>query len=62
MIYIGKIKETCIKTDSLNEGKSLLKNGSPVTFLTEKTDDDYSLFFFINRIKGKVIIIGPSAG
>ena len=56
MIYIGKIKETCIKTDSLNEGKSLLKNGSPVTFLIEKTNDDYSLFFFINRIKGKVII------
>ena len=56
MIYIEKIKGTCIKTDSLNEGKSLSKNGSPVTFLIEKTDDDYSLFFFINRIKGKVII------
>ena len=57
MIYIEKIKGTCIKTDSLNEGKSLSKNGSPVTFLIEKTDDDYSLFFFINRIKDKVILI-----
>ena len=56
MIYIGKIKGTCIKTDSLNEGKSLSKNGSPVTFLIEKTDDDYSLFFLVNRIKGKKII------
>ena len=56
MIYIEKIKGTCIKTDSLNEGKALSKNGSPVTFLIEKTDDDYSLFFFINRIKDKVII------
>ena len=51
MIYIGKIKETCIKTDSLNEGKSLLKNGSPVTFLIEKTDDDYSLFFLYQSYK-----------
>ena len=49
-------KGTCIKTDSLNEGKSLSKNGSPVTFLIEKSDYDYSLLFFINRIKGKVII------
>ena len=49
-------KGTCIKTGSLNEGKSLSKNGSPVTFLIEKTNDDYSLFFFIKRIKGKVII------
>ena len=40
----------------LNEGKSLSKNGSPVTFLIEKSDYDYSLLFFINRIKGKVII------
>ena len=56
MIYIEKIKGTCIKTDSLNEGKSLSKNGSPVTFLIEKSDYDYSLLFFINRIKGKVII------
>lgn len=51
-----KLKRNLYKTDSLNEGKSLSKNGSPVTFLIEKTDDDYSLFFFINRIKGKVII------
>ena len=50
------LKGTCIKTDSLNEGKSLSKNGSPVTFLIEKSDYDYSLLFFINRIKGKVII------
>ena len=56
MIYIEKIKGTCIKTDSLNEGKSLSNNGSPVTFLIEKTDDDYSLFSFVNRIKDKVII------
>ena len=56
MIYIGKIKGTCIKTDSLNEGKSLSKNGRPVTFLIEKTDDDYSLFSFVNLIKDKVII------
>ena len=49
-------KGTCIKTDSLNEGKSLSKNGSPVTFLIEKSDYVYSLLFFINRIKGKVII------
>ena len=56
MIYIGKIKGTCIKTDSLNEGKSLSKNGSPVAFLIEKTDYEYSLLFFINRIKGKIMI------
>ena len=37
----------------LNERKSLSKNGSPVTFLIEKSDYDYSLFFFIYRIKGK---------
>ena len=51
MIYIEKIKGTCIKTDSLNEGKSLSKNGSPVTFLIEKTDDDYSLFSFVIMAK-----------
>lgn len=49
-------KGTCIKTGSLNEGKSLSKNGSPVTFLIEKSDYDYSLLFFINYIKGKIII------
>ena len=50
------LKRNLHKTDSLNKWKTLSKNGSPVTFLIEKTDDDYSLFFFINRIKGKVII------
>ena len=56
--YVGDnaIKRNLYKTDSLNEGKSLPKNGSPVTFLIEKTDYDYRLLFFINRIKGKVII------
>ena len=49
-------KGTCIQTDSLHEGKSLSKNGRPVTFLIKKTDDDYCLLFFINRIKGKVMI------
>ena len=49
-------KRNLHKTDSLNEGKSLSKNGSPVAFLIEKTDDDYRLFSFINRIKGKIII------
>lgn len=44
------------KTDYLNEGKSLSKNGSPVAFLIKKADYDYSLFFFINCIKGKVLI------
>ena len=56
MIYIGKIKGTCIKTDSLNEGKSLSKNGSPVAFLIKKADYDYTLSFFINCIKGKIVI------
>ena len=45
-----------METDSLDEGESLSKNGSPVAFFIEKTDDDYHLFFFINRIKGKVMI------
>ena len=42
---------TCIKTDSLNEGKSLSKNGSPVTFLIEKSDYDYSLLFLHQSYK-----------
>ena len=41
---------------NLNKRKSLSKNGSPVTFLIKKTDYNYHLLFFINRIKGKVII------
>ena len=45
-----------MKTDSLNEGKSLSKNGSPVAFLIEKTDDNDCLVFLINDIKGKVMI------
>ena len=44
------LKMNLHKTDFLNEGKSLSKNGSPVTFLIEKTDDDYSLFSFVWRI------------
>lgn len=50
-----KVKESA-KTDSLNQGKSLPKNGTPVAFLVEKTDYSNSLLFFINSIKGKVII------
>ena len=53
---VNALKRNLHKTDSLNKWKTLSKNGSPVTFLIEKTDDDYSLFFFINRIKDKVII------
>ena len=52
---LKKVKESA-KTDSLNYGKSLSKNGSPVTFLVEKTDYNNGLLFFINSIKGKVII------
>lgn len=48
--------ENLVTAVMINEGENLSKNGSPVTFLIEKTNDDYSLFFFINRIKGKVII------
>lgn len=50
-----KVKES-EKTDSLNQGKFLSKNGTPVTFLIEKTDYNNGLRFFINSIKGKVII------
>ncbi len=49
-------KKESAKTDSLNQGKSLSKNGTPVTFLIEKTDYNNGLLFFINSIKGKVII------
>lgn len=52
---VKKIKESA-KTDSLNYGKSLSKNGIPVAFLVEKTDYNNGLLFFINSIKGKVII------
>ena len=34
----------------------ITKNGTPVTFLIEKTDYNSGLLFFINSIKGKVII------
>jgi len=34
---LKKVKESA-KTDSLNRGKSLSKNGIPVAFLVEKTD------------------------
>ena len=50
-----KVKKSA-KTDSLNQGKSLSKNGTPVTFLVEKTDYSNGLLFFINNIKGKAII------
>ena len=50
-----KAKES-VKTDSLNHGKSLSKNGTPVAFLVKKTDYSNGLLFFINSIKGKVII------
>ena len=50
------IEKDSAKTDSLNQGKSLSKNGTPVTFLIEKTDYNSGLLFFINSIKGKVII------
>ena len=40
----------------LNERKALSKNRNPVAFLIEKTDDDHHLFFFIDRIKGKIVI------
>ena len=50
-----KVKESA-KTDSLNYGKSLSKNRTPVTFLIEKTDYYNGLLFFINSIKGKVIV------
>ena len=50
-----KVKES-VKTDSLNQGKFLSKNGTPVAFLVEKTDYSNGLLFFINSIKGKVII------
>ena len=50
-----KTKESA-KTDSLNQGKSLSKNGIPVSFLVEKTDYNNGLLFFINSIKGKVNI------
>ena len=50
------IEKESAKTDSLNQGKSLSKNGTPVTFLIEKTDYNNGLLFFINSIKGKVII------
>ena len=50
-----KVKES-VKTDSLNQGKSLSKNGIPVAFLVEKTDYNNGLLFFIYSIKGKVII------
>ena len=52
---VKKTKESA-KTDSLNQGKSLSKNGIPVSFLVEKTDYNNGLLFFINSIKGKVII------
>ena len=52
---VKKIKESA-KTDSLNYGKSLSKNRTPVTFLVEKTDYNNGLLFFINSIKGNVII------
>ena len=44
------LKRNLHKTDSLNNWKTLSKTGSPVTFLIEKTDDDYSLFSFVLRI------------
>ena len=50
------IEKESAKTDSLNQGKSLSKNGTPVTFLIEKTDYNNGLLFFINSIKGEVII------
>ena len=50
------IEKESAKTDSLNQGKSLSKNGTPVTFWIEKTDYNNGLLFFINSIKGKVII------
>ena len=50
-----KVKKS-VKTDSLNHGKSLPKNGIPVAFLVEKTDYSNGLLFFINSIKGKIII------
>lgn len=53
--YEVKKKESA-KTDSLNYGKSLSKNRTPVTFLVEKTDYNNGLLFFINSIKGNVII------
>jgi len=53
---VNALKRNLHKTDSLNKWKTLSKNGSPVTFLIEKTDDDYSLFSFVNLIKDKVII------
>ena len=52
---VKKIKESA-KTDSLNQRKSLSKNGTPVAFFIEKTDYNNGLLFFINSIKGKVII------
>ena len=50
-----KVKES-VKKDSLNYGKFLAKNGTPVAFFVEKTDYNNGLLFFINSIKGKVII------
>ena len=52
---LKKVKKS-VKTDSLNQGKSLSKNGTPVAFLVEKTDSSNGLLFFINSIKGKVNI------
>ena len=42
-----KVKKSA-KTDSLNQGTSLSKNGTPVAFLIEKTDYYNGLLFFIN--------------
>ena len=42
-----KVKKS-VKADSLNQGKSLSKNGTPVAFLVEKTDYNNGLLFFIN--------------
>lgn len=50
------IKKGICETDSLNKGKSLTKNGIPVTFLIEKSYYDYHLLFFINSVESKVTI------
>ena len=49
-------KKEPAKAGSLNERKSLSKNGVPVAFLIKKTYNDYHLLVFVYGIKRKIIV------